>query len=152
MCIRDSSNGGLVFSLIMLIFFGTYSFWCYYILTQSKVATRVASFGDIGLTLYGPWMKFIILLSLVMTQLGFSGAYVVFTAKNLLAFVNNVFYWPGVTIVHLLALQLVIFIPLSFIRNIAKLSLSSLVANFLVMGGIVIVIGFTAKHLSLIHI
>ncbi|SCV05712.1 LANO_0H13520g1_1 [Lachancea nothofagi CBS 11611] len=141
------ANGGLLFSIVMLTFFGMYSYWCYYILTQSKVATKVSSFGDIGLTLYGPWMKFTILLSLVLTQLGFSGAYVIFTAKNLMAFIENVFHWPGVTIMHLLLLQLVIFVPLSFIRNIAKLSLPSLAANFFVMGGIVIVIALTGKHL-----
>ncbi|SCV03730.1 LAME_0H12772g1_1 [Lachancea meyersii CBS 8951] len=141
------SNGGLFFSIVMLTFFGLYSYWCYYILIQSKVATKVSSFGDIGQALYGPWMKFVILLSLVLTQLGFSGAYVIFTAKNLLAFINNVFHWSEVNIFHLLVVQLIIFIPLSFIRNISKLSLPSLLANFFVMGGILIVIALTGKHL-----
>ncbi|CEP63902.1 Avt4p LALA0_S09e05050g [Lachancea lanzarotensis] len=141
------ANGGLIFSAVMLTFFGCYSFWCYYILIQSKVAARVASFGDIGQSLYGPWMKFIILLSLVLTQLGFSGAYIIFTAKNLLSFIDSVFHWPQVTILHLLMLQLIIFVPLSFIRSISKLSLPSLAANFFVMGGILIVIGLTGKHL-----
>lgn len=141
------SNGGLTFSIVMLLFFGIYSYWCYYILTQSKIATKVSSFGDIGLKLYGPWMKFIILFSLVLTQLGFSGAYVVFTAKNLMAFIGNVFHWHEVSIVHMLILELIIFIPLSFIRNISKLSLPSLMANFFIMTGILIVVFFTAKHL-----
>ncbi|SCU81690.1 LAFA_0C06568g1_1 [Lachancea sp. 'fantastica'] len=141
------ANGGLVFSAVMLTFFGCYSFWCYYILIESKISAKVSSFGDIGQTLYGPWMKFIILLSLVLTQLGFSGAYVIFTAKNLLAFIDSVFHWPKVTIIHLLILQLIVFVPLSFIRSISKLSLPSLAANFFVMGGILIVIGLTGKHL-----
>ncbi|SCU82980.1 LADA_0C09010g1_1 [Lachancea dasiensis] len=140
-------NGGLLFSVVMLTIFGVYSYWCYYILTKSKVATKVSSFGDIGLNLYGPWMKFIILMSLVLTQLGFSGAYVIFTAKNLLAFIENVFHWRDVSLIHLLVLQLLIFVPLSFIRNISKLSLPSLAANVFVMSGIFIVILLTGKHL-----
>ncbi|SCU86171.1 LAMI_0D00738g1_1 [Lachancea mirantina] len=143
------ANGGLCFSVIMLTFFGAYSYWCYYILAKSKTITKVTSFGDIGSKLYGPVMKFVILFSLVLTQLGFSGAYVVFTAKNLLAFIENVFKYRGITIVHLLILQLIIFIPLSFIRNISKLSFPSLLANFFVMVGICIVAFFIVKHISI---
>lgn len=143
------ANGGLTFSVCMLSFFGIYSYWCYYILIQSKVATKVSSFGDIGFRLYGSWMKFVILFSLVLTQLGFSGAYVVFTAKNLIAFLDNVFRWHDVPIEYLLFLQLAIFIPLSFIRNVSKLSLTSLIANFLVMAGLIIVVFFVLKHLIL---
>lgn len=141
------ANGGLLFSIIMLSFFGFYSYWCYYILIRSKVATKVSSFGDIGMKLYGPWMKYNILTSLILTQLGFSAAYVVFTCKNLLAFFQNVFHWHSLTIEHLLILQTVIFIPLAFIRNVSKLSLTSLLANFFTMAGLLIIVFFIAKHL-----
>lgn len=141
------SNGGLLFSISMLSFFGLYSFWCYFILVRAKRITGVASFGDIGLKLYGPWMKFIILFSLVLTQLGFSGAYVIFTAENLKAFTKNVFLLSDVPIASFMILQLIMFIPLSFIRNVSKLSLPSLLANFCVMIGLVIVLYFSGKQL-----
>ncbi|KAL6948582.1 hypothetical protein ACO0QE_001054 [Hanseniaspora vineae] len=142
------SNGGLFFCMFMLTFFGIYSFWCYYILIQSKVATKVSSFGDIGQKLYGPWMKVIILFSLVVTQLGFSAAYVVFTSTNLMAFVKNVFHLhEHLKIEWFLVFQIIVFIPLSFIRNVSKLSLPSLFANFFTMGGLLIVIFFVVKHL-----
>ncbi|OEJ88386.1 Vacuolar amino acid transporter 4 [Hanseniaspora osmophila] len=142
------SNGGLFFCVFMLTFFGIYSFWCYYILIQSKVATKVSSFGDIGQKLYGPWMKVIILFSLVVTQLGFSAAYVVFTSTNLMAFVKNVFHLhEHLKIEWFLIFQIIVFIPLSFIRNVSKLSLPSLFANFFTMGGLLIVIFFVIKHL-----
>lgn len=141
------SNGGLLFSISMLAFFGIYSYWCYYILIQSKEITGVTSFGDIGLKLYGKWMKFIILLSLVLSQVGFSGAYIIFTAKNLKAFIANVFNILDISLAYLMVLQLVIFIPLSFVRNVSKLSLTSLLANFFIMSGLVIVLFFTVKHL-----
>lgn len=141
------SNGGLLFSIVMLSFFGIYSYWCYFILIRAKTITGVASFGDIGLRLFGPWMKFIILFSLVLTQIGFSGAYVIFTAENLKAFTKNVMISSDVPISFFMILQLIIFIPLSFIRNVSKLSLPSLLANFFVMAGLAIVLVFSTKHL-----
>ncbi|AET40162.1 Avt4p Ecym_5408 [Eremothecium cymbalariae DBVPG len=141
------SNGGLAFSIIMLFIFSGYSYWCYYILVRTKVSTGVSSFGDIGAMLYGPWMKYIILFSLVFAQLGFSSAYVVFTSKNLIAFIQNVFHYPDIPMAYMLLLQLIIFIPLSFVRNVSKLSLSSLLANFLIICGLFIVVLYSAKHL-----
>ena len=140
-------NGGLTLSIMLLILFGAYSYWCYYILIQSKVYTRVSSFGDIGLKTYGPWMKFAILFALVLTQVGFSAAYVIFVAKNLQAFIKNVFNFENVSLILLMLFQLVVFIPLSFIRNISKLSLPSLFANFFILIGLVIVLFYTIKHL-----
>lgn len=141
------SNGGLFFSISMLAFFGAYSYWCYFILIRAKKITGVSSFGDIGLRLFGPWMKFVILFSLVLTQIGFSGAYVIFTAENLKAFTKNVFLISDVPISYFMLLQTIVFIPLSFIRNVSKLSLPSLLANFFIMAGLVIVLFFSSKHL-----
>ncbi|CAB4252507.1 similar to Saccharomyces cerevisiae YNL101W AVT4 Vacuolar transporter, exports large neutral amino acids from the vacuole [Maudiozyma barnettii] len=140
-------NGGLTLSIFLLIFFGGYSYWCYYILIQSKVYTKVASFGDIGLKTYGPWMKFGILLALVLTQVGFSAAYMIFTAKNIGAFLQNVFRVENLKLGYIMLFQLIVFIPLSFIRNISKLSLPSLFANFFIMIGLIIILFFTMKHL-----
>ncbi|OBA26978.1 hypothetical protein HANVADRAFT_24334 [Hanseniaspora valbyensis NRRL Y-1626] len=140
------SNGGLLFSCIALLFCGIYSYWCYYILVLSKTATNVSSFGDIGLKLYGKWLKFLILFSLSLTQLGFSSAYVVFTSKNLEAFMRNVFKLD-LSIQYFLVLQILLFIPLSFIRNVAKLSLTSLIANFLTLAGLIIVVFYVLKEL-----
>ncbi|CCE61970.1 hypothetical protein TPHA_0B02980 [Tetrapisispora phaffii CBS 4417] len=141
------SKGGLLFSIGMLLFFGLYSYWCYFILIRSKQITKVSSFGDIGLILYGRWMKTIILCSLVLTQIGFSAAYVIFCAKNLRAFIINVFNFPDFNISYLMIFQLIVFIPLSFVRNVSKLSLTSLMANFMIMGGLLIVLFFCIKHL-----
>ena len=140
-------NGGLTFSICMLLFFGIYSYWCYIILTKAKVVTGVSSFGDIGLKLYGPWMKAIILFSLVVTQIGFSAAYMIFTAKNLSPFVENFLRIPDLDLAYLMGLQLLVFIPLSFVRKVSKLSFPSLLANSFIMFGLLIVLFFVNKHL-----
>lgn len=141
------SNGGLFFSVGMLAIFGIYSYYCYYILIASKNATNVASFGDIGGKLYGPYMKFLILMSLVLTQIGFACAYIIFTTGNLTAFFNNVTDW-GIQPDKFFLLQTLIFIPLSFIRNVSKLSLPSLMANFFIFAGLFIVLFFTIKEIG----
>jgi len=141
------SNGGLMFSISMLAIFGIYSYYCYYILVTSKTATKVSSFGDIGGKLYGQWMKVLILSSLVLTQIGFACAYIIFTTGNLTAFFNNVTNW-NLQPDKFFLLQTMIFIPLSFIRNVSKLSLPSLMANFFIFAGLFIVLFFTIKEIA----
>ncbi|CCH43870.1 putative amino acid permease C3H1.09c [Wickerhamomyces ciferrii] len=140
------SNGGLTFSSIMLAIFGIYSYYCYYILVVSKNATKVSSFGDIGGKLYGGWMKNLILISLVLTQIGFACAYIIFTTGNLTAFFNNVTNF-NIQPDKFFLLQTIVFIPLSFIRNVSKLSLPSFMANFFIMAGLLIVLFFTTKEI-----
>ena len=40
-------------------------------------------FADLGGTLYGPWMRYSILGSIVLSQLGFVAAYTIFVSQNL---------------------------------------------------------------------
>lgn len=139
------SNGGLLFSMGMLVFFGTYSYWCYYILVKAKEMTHVSSFGDIGLKLYGPWLRVLILFALGSTQIGFAGAYMIFTGKNLAAFIENVFH-KDINLCYVMIFQLLVFVPISFIRNISKLSLPALISNFCILFGLIIIIFFFFKH------
>jgi amino acid permease len=44
--------------------------------------------ADIGGQLYGPTMRLLILASIVVSQIGFSSAYIVFTSENLQAFIR----------------------------------------------------------------
>ena len=43
----------------------------------------MGSYQDIGGTLYGPWMRYLILGSIVVSQMGFVAAYTIFVAENL---------------------------------------------------------------------
>ncbi|GMM38806.1 Avt4 protein [Saccharomycopsis crataegensis] len=140
-------NGGLLFSVFTLMFFAIYSFWCYYILVRTKDATRVSSFGEMGTLLYGKTMKFLIIFSIVLSQLGFVAAYLVFTSTNLQAFLVNLFNIK-LEILHLIIAQCFIFVPLSLVRNITKLSLSSLIANFFIFIGLAVIVYYTLADLA----
>ncbi|RLV93436.1 Vacuolar amino acid transporter 4 [Spathaspora sp. JA1] len=144
------SNGGLLFSILTLIFFALLSFWCYLILVYTKIATKLSSFGEIGLKLYGNWLQRLILSSIIISQIGFVAAYIVFTSQNLRAFVSNII--PSVNLedlnmVWFILFQLVIIIPLALIRDITKLSLSATLANFFIFSGLLTILYFVIYEL-----
>lgn len=130
-------NGGLLFSSLALLFASLLSYWCFLLLIRSRVAVGVSSYGDVGGILYGSRMRQIILFSIVFSQIGFAAAYIVFTSENLQALIlsltdNKTF----IKIESLIFLQLLVFMPLSMIRNIAKLSGTALVADFFILLGL----------------
>ena len=137
-------NGGLSFSIIILSLFAVLSWWCYLILVFTKVATKVSGFAEIGLKLYGPWFQRLILSSIVISQIGFAAAYIVFTLENLRAFTANVSPYDvnDINIVWFILLQVVIIVPLSLIRDITKLSLLAVFANVFILTGLVTIVYF----------
>ena len=137
-------NGGLSFSIIVLSLFALLSWWCYLILVFTKVATKVSGFAEIVLKLYGPWFQRLILSSIVISQIGFAAAYIVFTLENLRAFTANVSLYDvtDINIVWFILLQVVIIVPLSLIRDITKLSLLAVFANVFILTGLVTIVYF----------
>ena len=130
-------NGGILFSSLVLIFVSVLSYWCFLLLIQSRMAVGVSSFGDIGGALYGDRMRQVILFSIVLSQIGFAAAYIVFTSENLQALILAVTNQKTfINIESLIFLQLLIFLPLSMIRNIAKLSGTALIADFFILLGL----------------
>lgn len=82
------SNGGMLFSNLVLLFIAALSYYCFVLLVKTRL--RVAgSFGDIGGILYGERMRILILSSIIISQIGFASAYIVFTSENLQAFIRE---------------------------------------------------------------
>lgn len=142
------SSGGLLFSAVTLFLFGLLSFWCYYILVKSKMATNVAGFAEIGLLTYGVTLQRLILFLIIISQVGFVAAYIVFTAENLRAFLINVssLQKEDLDIFWFVLLQALILMPLSLIRDITRLSISALVANFFIFAGLVTILYYTLRQ------
>lgn len=141
-------NGGLLFASGMLLLFALLSFYCYYLLAKTTLLTGVTSFVQLGDTLYGKSMKYIILFSIIISQYGFVAAYVIFTAENVKAFVFNV------STIHLpmwlvVSLEAICIIPMSLIRNLTKLSLAALLANIFILLGIITIVTYTS--IDLLH-
>ncbi|PWY99481.1 hypothetical protein BCV70DRAFT_237970 [Testicularia cyperi] len=130
-------NGGLLFSTITLCSVAIISLVSFLLLVKTNLNCP-GSFGDMGGILYGPRMRLAILASIVLSQLGFVAAYTVFVAQNMQAFVLAVTHCKTlVPISYLILGQMVVFLPLSLVRRIAKLSTTALIADVFILFGIV---------------
>ncbi|KXX78101.1 Vacuolar amino acid transporter 3 [Madurella mycetomatis] len=132
---RAYLNGGMLFSNLVLLFVAALSYYCFVLLVTTRLRVD-GSFGDIGGILYGKWMRTLILASIVISQLGFVAAYIVFTSENLQAFILAVSDCRTVVpITWLIIIQMLIFLPFSLLRDIGKLGFTALIADaFIVIG------------------
>ncbi|KAL8707906.1 MAG: hypothetical protein Q9220_007126 [cf. Caloplaca sp. 1 TL-2023] len=130
-------NGGMLFSNLVLLGVAALSYYCFILLVQTRLKIE-ASFGDMGGILYGQWLRILILSSVALSQIGFVSAYIVFTSENLQAFilaVSDCRTW--IDIKFMVLMQLIIFLPLSLIRDISALSMTAYIADFFIMLGLV---------------
>ena len=129
-------NGGMMFSNVILLTVAMLSYYCFILLVHTRLKVT-GSFGDIGGILYGRWLRVLILSSVALSQIGFVSAYIVFTSKNMQAFflaVSNCHWW--IKIEAIIFIQLIIFLPLSLIRDISKLGVTALIADFFILLGL----------------
>ncbi|CAG8957042.1 hypothetical protein HYFRA_00012523 [Hymenoscyphus fraxineus] len=130
-------NGGMLFSNLVLLFVALLSYYCFVLLVNTRLVVD-GSFGDIGGTLYGRWMRNTILASIVISQIGFVAAYIVFTSENLQAFVLAVSNCKThIDIQWLILMQMAIFLPFSLLRDISKLGFTALIADAFILIGLV---------------
>ncbi|KAI0045839.1 hypothetical protein FA95DRAFT_1560710 [Auriscalpium vulgare] len=130
-------NGGLLFSTVTISAIALISLYSFLLLVKTKFVVS-GSFGDIGGTLYGPWMRFAILSSITVSQIGFVAAYTIFVAENLQAFVMAVTHCATyIPVPYLIVMEVVVFLPLALIRNLAKLSTTALVADAFILAGLI---------------
>jgi len=113
------------------------SLYSFILLVKTKFVVS-GSFGDIGGTLYGGWMRRAILSSIVLSQLGFCAAYTIFVASNLQSLIMAVTNCRHlVPIQYLIFGQTIVLLPLSLVRNLARLSGTALIADVFILIGIV---------------
>ncbi|CAL8577048.1 hypothetical protein XPA_002897 [Xanthoria parietina] len=130
-------NGGMLFSNLVLLGVAALSYYCFILLVDTRLKVE-ASFGDMGGILYGKWLRALILASVALSQVGFVSAYIVFTSENLQAFilaVSDCRTW--IDIKYMVLMQLILFLPLSLIRDISALSLTAYIADFFILLGLV---------------
>ncbi|KAK6455112.1 transmembrane amino acid transporter protein-domain-containing protein [Scheffersomyces xylosifermentans] len=146
---RAFYNGGLLFSILALSGFGLLTFFCYIVLIKSKKVLNLASFGELGFKTFGKPLKICILISIIISQIGFVATYILFTAENMLSFISHVLpSTPGfLTTANIVAIQCIFLIPLVLIRNLTKLSLVSLISSLFIMIGLVIIFYFSGLNL-----
>jgi proton-coupled amino acid transporter len=141
-------NGGLLFSSITLVFVSIISCFAFHLLLQCR-ARYGGSYGDIGGAIGGKRMRSIILGSITFSQIGFVCSGIIFTAQNLYTFLEAVV--KGSTPLStkaLIGIQLLVLIPLAFIRNISKLGGAALLADLFILLGLGYIYYFDISSLA----
>lgn len=145
------NNGGILFSSMTLVSISLISMLAFHLLLQCRKQYG-GGYGEIGYAIGGKKMRGIILASITLSQLGFVCAGMVFVAQNLYSFMVAVSNRPDgsspLSTRVLIALQLVVIIPLAFIRNISKLGPAALLADVFIMIGIVYIYWYDIGSLA----
>ncbi|KAJ3345652.1 neutral amino acid transporter [Entophlyctis luteolus] len=142
------SQGGLGFSILLLLLFGWLNLHCMLLLLETSKELG-GSFGDIGEKLYGPPMRRLVLASIAISQAGFACAYYIFVAQNLrdllMLFSNCTIILPDWVF---LLVQIAIYVPLSWVRKIQFFSITSLVADVFILMGLAFIFSQNISVLS----
>jgi proton-coupled amino acid transporter len=136
---RAYLNGGMTFSNAVLLIIAALSYYCFILLVNVRLKFH-ASFGDMGGKIFGPYFRNMINFSLVLSQIGFSSAYIVFVAENLRSFILAVSRCKtDIDIGWVILMQMIIFLPLSLYRNINHIQKMALIADLFILLGLVYV-------------
>lgn len=141
------SNGGLLFSTVALSGFGLLTFLCYIVLIQSKKMFNRSSFGELGYMTYGNPLKYSIMVSIIISQIGFVATYILFTSENMTSFLKNVAHIE-VQKSTVVVVQCLLLIPLVLIRDLTKLSFTSLISSIFIVIGLIIIFYFSGTKLA----
>lgn len=136
---RAYLNGGMLFSNVVLLGLAALSYYCFILLVSIRLKVH-ASYGDMGGKIFGAYFRNLINFSLVISQIGFSSAYIVFVAENLRAFVLAVTRCKtDLDVGFMILIQMIIFLPLSLYRNINHIQKMALLADLFILLGLVYV-------------
>ncbi|KAF2221807.1 transmembrane amino acid transporter protein-domain-containing protein [Elsinoe ampelina] len=145
---RAFLNGGMLFSTLVLLFISGLSFWCFILLVKTRLKVH-ASFGDMGGRIYGPYFKNLINFSLVLSQIGFASAYIVFVSENLQAFILAVSNCKTyIDIKYMILMQMIVFLPLSLYRNINNIQKLALIADLFIALGLIYLYYYGIRTIS----
>lgn len=94
-------------------------------------------------------MRQLILGSIVVSQMGFCGAYMIFVAENMQSFVMGVTHCAKlIGVQYFIFMQLIVFLPLVLIRDLAKLSTTALIADVFILAGLIYIFGSEVSIIS----
>lgn len=145
-------NGGILFSSITLITVSIVTTICFRLLLKCRTKYGGGGYGELGGLVFGPKMRSLILCSITLSQLGFVCSGLIFTAENLLSFLNAVTFPAGLEQPFrtnaLIAIQFVLLIPLALVRNVSKLGPYALLADVFIGIGLVYIWSYDISSLS----
>jgi proton-coupled amino acid transporter len=145
-------NGGLLFSSITLLLVSLISCLAFHLLLQCR-RRYGGGYGDIAEAIGGRRMRSVTLASISLSQVGFVCAGIIFAAENLYSFLQAVVHGSSpLSITSLIGIQLLLLVPLAFIRNISKLGGAALLADVFILLGLGYIYYYDISTLAKNHI
>jgi len=140
---HNFNNGGLLLSLGIMIGIISSVVWCLLKLLKcadvvyaqrfAMNSTAPVTYDDIGYQIAGKTGRTTIRVCLILTQVGTCCAYHIFVTKNLVSFMEHFGYYLYETNPLLLYFgQMVIFVPLVWIRKLSSLVIPTAIADVLI--------------------
>lgn len=142
-------NGGMLFSAITLVVVSIVTMFCFELLLACRKQYGGGGYGDLGQLIVGKRLRQLILISITLSQFGFVCAGLIFTAENLASFFDAV--TPNSAPLGtnaLIGIQLVVLIPMAFIRNISKLGPAALLADVFILIGLTYIYWYDISWIS----
>ncbi|KAI0095724.1 transmembrane amino acid transporter [Nemania sp. FL0031] len=141
-------NGGMLFSTVTMVVVSIVTMLAFHLLLACK-AKHGGGYGEIGEAIAGPLMRNLILGSITLSQLGFVCSGIVFVAENLTSFFEAVTRGHSpISPAKLILIQVLVLIPLSYIRNIAKLGPVALLADVFILIGVSYIYYYDIAHIA----
>lgn len=139
-------HGGIVFSTIAMATFGFLTYICYVVLITSKKILGKSSYGELGFLTHGKPLKYSIMVSIIISQVGFVATYILFTAENMNSFMEGMFLLR-VRKANIVIIQCILLIPLVLIRDLSKLGFTSIISSAFILVGLMIIFYFCGVQL-----
>lgn len=140
-------SGGLVFSSVLLVVACTISTYNIILLSRAHDRMRICkSYGDLVQHAWGRSGKWLVDALLATNQISWVPVYFIFVQENLiqaLPGLGKVFSREG-----LIAIQLLVYVPLSWLRHIKYLANANLIANVFVAVGLIVCIAWSCATLA----
>ncbi|CAO3695601.1 unnamed protein product [Rhizopus stolonifer] len=140
-------NGGLALSCVLMVLIAGISLFAILQLVKTQEVVG-GSYGEVGGLLYGNYVRYTVLVFLVLSQMGFVCSYFIFISGNLVNIVN-VLAKCNVQIDQKFYIWMVSLpvMPMVVIRRISKLSWAAIIADVFILFGLISCLYFTSYEL-----
>ncbi|TMW65482.1 hypothetical protein Poli38472_008124 [Pythium oligandrum] len=138
-------SGGLLFSPLCLTVVAALTLYAMIRLLQCRALVG-GTYGHVGYEAYGYWGKRMVQVSIILMQAGFCCTYVIFVAQNMAQVLD--FLGAPISTSSLILLQVLVYIPLSWIRYISYFSISNLIADVFILYGLAYILANSFSVLS----
>ena len=101
----------------------------------------ILSYPELAYRAFGPWGERLVQLGISLMQSGVCLTYLIFVPQNLHTSALLLMNWD-VSTTFFLAIMMAVQIPMSWIRDIRRLTMTNLLANALILYGLVTCLGF----------